>query len=88
MEPLFIKDFLPQQIFNFVQSYCLIKYGNLKHFKGSVDTQSNSLIGEYSDFVMETLMDLSTPVIEQNTKKNLHPTYTYFRIYDKLIYLL
>lgn len=52
-----------------MQSYCLIKYGNLKHFKGSVDTQSNSLIGEYSDFVMETLMDLSTPVIEQNTKK-------------------
>ena len=64
MEPLFIKDFLPQQIFNFVQSYCLIKYGNLKHFKGSVDTQSNSLIGEYSDFVMETLITLSRTSIQ------------------------
>ena len=84
MEPIFIKDFLPKQIFNFVQSYCLIKYSNLKHFKGSIDTQSSSLVAEYSDFVMETLMDLSTPVIQQNTKKNLYPTYTYFRIYDKL----
>ena len=32
---------------------------------------------------METLMDMSTPVVEQNVQKKLWPTYSYFRIYDK-----
>jgi hypothetical protein len=32
---------------------------------------------------METLMDMSTPVVEQNVGKKLWPTYSYFRIYDK-----
>jgi hypothetical protein len=32
---------------------------------------------------MESLMDMSTPVIEQNVGKKLWPTYSYLRIYDK-----
>ena len=82
MSPIFINNFLPNQIFNLVNSYCIIKYSNLKTFK--IDDQSNSLIGQYGDPLMETLLDMSTPVIEKNVGKNLFPTYSYFRIYDKL----
>jgi len=81
MEPIFIKEFLPKQILNLAYSYCIIKYSNTKNFK--IDNQTNSLIGEYGDFFMETLLDMSTSVVENNVKKNLWSTYSYFRIYDK-----
>jgi len=81
MEPIFIKEFLPKQILNLAYSYSVIKYSSQKKF--NIDYQSNSLIGEYSDYLMETLMDMSIPVVEQNVGKKLWPTYSYFRIYDK-----
>jgi len=81
MEPIFIKEFLPQQVLNLVYSYSVVKYSNQKKF--NVDSQTNSLIGEHSDYLMETLMEASTSVIEQNIGKKLWPTYSYFRIYDK-----
>jgi hypothetical protein len=68
VEPIFIKEFLPKQILNLIYTYSIIKYGNQKQFK--TDIQTNALISEHSDYLMETLMDLSTPVIEQNVKKN------------------
>lgn len=80
-EPIFIKEFLPEQIFGFIQNYIIIKYSN--HVNFDSDIQANSLIGTYGDYVMETLLDLSLPVIEQNVGKKLFPTYSYFRIYDK-----
>ncbi len=81
MEPIFIKEFLPKQILNLAYSYSIIKFSNQRNF--DIDDQTNSLIGQHGDFFMETLMDMSTPVIEQNVGKNLFPTYSYFRIYDK-----
>ncbi len=81
MKPIFIKDFLPIQLFNFINSYCLIKYSNSSHV--DLDQQTGSFTRSYGDPVMETLMDLSTPVIESNVGKKLFPTYSYFRIYDK-----
>lgn len=81
VEPIFIKEFLPKQILNLINTYSIIKYGNQKQF--NTDIQTNALISEHSDYLMETLMDLSTPVIEQNVKKKLFPTYSFFRIYDK-----
>jgi len=81
MQPIFIKDFLPKDILNICYSYSIVKFSNQKKFY--IDTQTNSLIGEYGDYLMETIMDMSTPVIEQNVGKKLWPTYSYFRIYDK-----
>jgi hypothetical protein len=81
MEPIFIKEFLPPQILNLSYSYCVLKFSNQKKF--TIDNQTDSLCSEYSDFYMETLMDASTPVVEQNVGKKLWPTYSYFRIYDK-----
>lgn len=81
MNPIFIKNFLPEQITNLAYSYSLIKYSNQKNF--NLDSQTNSLISEHSDYLMETLLDMSTPVIENNVNKKLFPTYSFFRIYDK-----
>jgi len=81
MEPIFIKEFLPKQILNLSYSYSVIKSLNKKTF--NIDPNTNSLVGEHGDYLMETLMDMSTPVVEQNVEKKLWPTYSYFRIYDK-----
>jgi hypothetical protein len=81
MKPIFIKEFLPQQILNLMYSYSVIKFSNQKKF--NIDSQTNSLISDYGDYLMETIMDISTPVIEQNVGKKLWPTYSFLRVYDK-----
>ena len=80
MEPLFIKDFLPPNVLSVAYQYTLMKYSNYK-FK-NFDTQTQSLISEHSDYFMETLLDISTSVIEKNVNKKLWPTYSFLRIYD------
>ena len=82
MQPIFIKEFLPQQILNLIYSYSVLKFSNQRKFN-IIEGQSSSLIYEHGDYLMETLMDMSTPVVEQNVQKKLWPTYSYFRIYDK-----
>ena len=81
MDPIFIKEFLPKQVLDICYSYSVIKYSNLKDPK--IDTQANSIISEHSDYLMETIMEASTPVVEQNVGKKLFPTYSFIRIYDK-----
>ena len=81
MDPIFIKEFLPKQVLDISYSYAVIKYSNLKDPK--IDTQANSIISEHSDYLMETIMEASTPVVEQNVGKKLFPTYSFIRIYDK-----
>ena len=52
MQPLFVKEFLPKQVFNILNSYSIIKYSNLKNIEHC--SQSNSLITEYAAPLMET----------------------------------
>jgi len=82
MQPIFIKEFLPKEILVVVQNYCLLKYANPEFI--SADSQTGSFISHYNDYLMESLMDLSTPVVEKNVQKKLFPTYSFFRIYDRL----
>ena len=82
-EPIFIKEFLPKQVLNFIHNYSIISSNMYNYQQEGLDNQSNSFVGKYSDLVMETLLDMSTPVVEQNIGKKLWPTYSYFRIYDK-----
>lgn len=81
MEPLLIKEFLPKQVVNILYSYCILKFSNKTEFK--IDDQTSSLVSEYGDYLMETILDLSTPVVEQNVNKKLFPTYSFLRVYDK-----
>lgn len=83
MKPIFIEQFLPEQILNLLHSYCVIKFSNKTTFSPEIKT-TKSLINDYSDYLMETILDMSTPVVEQNVGKKLFPTYSYLRVYDKL----
>lgn len=78
--PIFIKEFLPEEILNVLYSYCVIKYSAKKEFM--IDPQCSTLIVDYADPLMETILDMSTPVIEENVGRKLFPTYSYLRIYD------
>ena len=80
MKPIFIEKFLPEEILNLCHNYCLLKYNNQADF---IEDSSGSIIKEFADPLMETLLDMSTPVIEQNVGKKLWPTYSFLRIYDK-----
>ena len=81
MKPIFIKDFFPAEILTLLHNYAILKYSN--HKKYNPEKYAHSLIGEYADPLMETILDMSTPVIEQNVQKKLWPTYSFLRIYDK-----
>lgn len=81
MKPIHIKNFLPQDLNIFLYNYCILKYSNPDFVK--VDNQTRSIISCYADHAMETILDMSTPVIEQNVGKKLWPGNTFFRIYDK-----
>lgn len=82
IEPIFIKEFLPTQILNLLHSYCIIKYSNRTTFTPELQS-TKSLLNDYADYLMETVLDMSTPVIEQNVGKKLFPTYSFLRVYDK-----
>lgn len=82
MNPIFIDKFLPDDILNLVYSYCIMKYSKKKVFE-QFDWQSKSLISEIEEPLMDTLLDMSTSVIEHNVGKKLWPTYSFFRIYDR-----
>ena len=81
VEPIFIKEFLPQSVLSVAYQYTIVKYSN--HDFNNFDTQANSMIAEYGDYLMETILDISTSVVEKNVGKTLWPTYSYLRIYDK-----
>lgn len=81
MQPLFIKEFLPQQILDLCNSYVFFKFANKKTF--TAEGQTNTFCTEYGDYLMEALMAASTSVVEQNVGKKLWPTYSYLRVYDK-----
>ena len=78
VEPIFIKEFLPKQILNLTCSYSIIKFSNQKKF--NYDEQTDSLVREHGDYLMETLMDMSTSVVEQNVGKKLWRERRKFRL--------
>lgn len=81
MNPIFIKEFLPKEILTLAYNYSVLKFSSFDGVK--VDEQTESIISQYADPLIETLMDMSTSVIENNVGKKLWPTYSFFRIYDK-----
>ena len=47
------------------------------------DTQVPNTYCAYGDLVMDTLLDMCLPTIEQHTNKKVLPTYSYARLYKK-----
>lgn len=83
MKPIFIENFLPEVLSNFIHSYCVMKYQNLDQISPDGTNNTDSIINEYGDYAMETILDMSTPVVEQNVGKKLYPVNAFLRIYDK-----
>tara|TARA_R100000329_G_C7602635_1_gene213752 strand:+ start:729 stop:1331 length:603 start_codon:yes stop_codon:yes gene_type:complete len=81
MKPIFIENFFPEEILKVTYSYLVMKTAATKEF--TYEPSSNTIASYYADSLCETLLDMSTPVVEQNVNKKLYPTYSFARIYDK-----
>jgi hypothetical protein len=76
---LLVKRFLQGAVLNLAHRYALMKVQT-----GQVSREDEQVPGApslYGDTLMETLMELALPQVEQLTGKRLYPTYAYFRVY-------
>jgi hypothetical protein len=78
---LLVKNFLPGPLLQVAHRYALMKVQT-----GQVTREDKQVPGTpslYGDTLMETIMELALPQVEQLTGKKLFPTYAYFRVYGK-----
>lgn len=76
-----VQNFLMNPLLNVFHRYALMKVQT-----GQVSRDDQQVPGTpslYGDTLMETLMELALPQVEQLTGKKLFPTYAYFRVYGK-----
>lgn len=72
---------LKAKVINYKSTYLKPKYDNI--WDGTfTDTQAPGVYSNYADFLMETILNLSTPLMEDFTNKKLIPTYSYWRLYE------
>jgi hypothetical protein len=91
-----IKDFIKKDLLVVAYEYCKLKAKSID-FKSTYmkqsydpnwdgkfnDIQSLGNYSCYADIFMETLLNLSTPLMQNFTGKELVPTYSYWRLYEK-----
>jgi hypothetical protein len=90
-----IKNAVPYELANFCFNYFLLKRDAVKFMyeKNIVaespllgtwkDQQVPNVYSHYADFVMETLLMKVMPIMAEQTKLDLIPTYSYARVYEK-----
>ncbi len=78
---LIVKKFIQPPLLQVLHRYVLMKSqnGQLSHS----DKQVPGAPSLYADTLMETLMELVMPQVENITERELFPTYSYFRIYKE-----
>ncbi len=76
---ILVRKFLQGSILSVAHRYALMKVqtGQVTH----EDKQVPGAPSLYGDTLMETIMELALPQVEQLTGKKLFPTYAYFRVY-------
>ena len=78
---ILVKKFLQGPMLNVAHRYALMKVQT-----GQVTREDKQVPGTpslYGDTLMETIMEMALPQVEQLTGKKLFPTYAYFRVYGK-----
>jgi len=78
---ILVKNFIQGPVLNVAHRYALMKVQT-----GQVTREDKQVPGTpslYGDTLMETIMELALPQVEQLTGKKLFPTYAYFRVYRK-----
>ena len=91
-----IRQPFPKDLINFIFNYFLLQRDATVHLlKGNIINTLNPLIGSfddiqvpdcyfrYADWVMDTLLQYTRPLMEQKTGLKLVPTFTYARAYTK-----
>ena len=90
-----IKQAIPYELANFCFNYFLLKrdavqfmYNNNIVAESPIlgtwkDQQVPNVYSHYADFVMETLLVKVLPIMMEQTKLDLVPTYSYARVYEK-----
>ena len=90
-----IKGALSYELANFIFNYFLLKRDSVEFMYENNITYDNGMLGtwidkqipntysHYADPVMETLLMKVLPIMAQETKLNLIPTYSYARAYKK-----
>jgi len=76
-----VKNFVQPPLLNVLHRYILMKSQN-----GQLSVSDKQVPGApsmYADPLMESLMELVMPYVEQLTAKKLYPTYSYYRIYKQ-----
>lgn len=73
-----IKNFFTNQELKILDKYCYNKVDENKDYQ--LDPQSFSP-GWYNDPLMNSLLDLKLPLVEEESKLKLFPTYAYWRYY-------
>jgi len=78
---ILVKKFLQGPVLDVAHRYALMKVQT-----GQVTREDKQVPGTpslYGDTLMETIMELALPQVEQLTGKKLFPTYAYFRVYGE-----
>jgi hypothetical protein len=90
-----IKNAVPYELANFCFNYFLLKRDAVKFMYDNNIVAESPLLGtwkdqqvpnvysHYADFVMETLLMKVMPIMAEQTKLDLIPTYSYARVYEK-----
>ena len=89
-----IKNFISPELATFIYDYTLLKRQAVKTMIDKEYMPAETLLGNfedsqvpgafscYGDFVMETLLDNALLGMRKITGLNLHPTYSYYRVYE------
>jgi|5_EtaG_2_1085323.scaffolds.fasta_scaffold05222_6 hypothetical protein len=80
IKPIFIEKFLPDSLITVVNQYAITKTLCRDTY---FDNTVNAMAYSYGDPLMETILDLSTSVVEKHVGKSLWPTFSFMRVYDK-----
>jgi hypothetical protein len=90
-----IKNAISKELADFIFNYFILKRNavkfmyenNILHETSTLgtwkDKQVPNVYSHYADFAMETLLLKVMPIMKEQTKLNLIPTYSYARIYEK-----
>lgn len=79
----YVQDFLPPEVTEIAYRYGMLRF-KLGHGKSPEgDSAKHGAREQYGDSLMETILDWATPKMEKLVGRELWPTYSYYRLYQK-----
>ena len=80
-----VKNFMDKDLLSIVHDYLLLQ--RKENFSEEIQPRAGALLegvhAVYADLLMEVLLEKYLPKVEEITGKELFPTYSYYRVYEK-----